>query len=307
MPKYMPRRRRRKVEFSHITYDDSNRAVEVTDDDENNAFLDDVSFNRSNQTSRRFQKKITIQDLYEENDPDVEILLKEMATMRINSVVEYPKGTQLKLIISFEDGSQALLKPTEVNIYADNICFHGHCKQYCDTSHAICGQPVAVEVSLATMLQLERKKWKNPWRRSYRKRNPMAEWEKNDLYCQVVKKQALYNNSKRLADLMDVFILDFLIGEGVDKFGRADHDELSILTPLMQCCFLHSKTFHKLVELQHDDFKLSALMRCSLHQDPLTPVLSNAHLEALDRRLEIILHTIRSCIQEHGMNNVFCR
>ncbi|XP_055938171.1 extracellular serine/threonine protein CG31145-like [Argiope bruennichi] len=465
MPRFIPRRRRRKVRTSHGTYGDSNRAVEVIDDNESDAVLDDVSSSnkgsdnipmtnsffrniliedclnakeipfskdyrqlfpdlvqlsqemkasllfgsgslqshtaqqqifstesRDNLTTmQRFQNKISIHDLYEKNDPDVDVLLEKMATMKIKHIVEYPKGTQLKLIVTFDDGSQALLKPmrferkTETNpnhfyftdferhnseiaafhldrilgfrrcppvtgrkmnlkmdLYdnaekelkktffispADNICFHGNCKQYCDTGHAICGQPAIMEVSLAALLLLERKKWKNPWRRSYSKRNPMAEWETNNLYCQVVRQQALYNNSKRLADLMDIFILDFLIGNmdrhtyetftqfGNDSFilhldqgrgfGRANHDELSILTPLKQCCFLHSSTFHRLVDLQHSDIKLSSQMRCSLFKDALFPILSEAHLEALDRRLQIILHTIRECLQKQGMNNVF--
>ncbi|CAL1289666.1 unnamed protein product [Larinioides sclopetarius] len=460
-------RRRHKVRAEKIVYDDSNRAVEVTDDNENYTFLNDLSYttrrskidvrltsrsffrsksvkecleyermhsSKDNRllfhdllqlsqemkisplfgsdapqsritlqnllnsesennltTMEKFQNKISIQDLYEENDPDIDTLLEEMATMKIKHIVENSKGTQLKLFITFSDGSQAMLKPMrfdreketnpnhffftdferpsseiaafhldrilgfrrcppvvgrEVHMKTDlfdnsekelrktffispanNICFHGNCKQYCDTSHAFCGHPASVKVSLAALLLPPRKKWKNPWRRSYSKRNQMAEWEKNDLNCQVVRQQELYANSKRLADLMDVFILDFLIGNmdrhsyetftifGNDSFilhldqgrgfGRANHDELSILTPLMQCCFLHSKTFYRLVDLQHDDMKLSMLMRCSLYKDPLSPVLSESHLDALDRRLQIILHIIRDCIQKNGMNNVF--
>ncbi|GBM75394.1 Extracellular serine/threonine protein CG31145 [Araneus ventricosus] len=265
---------------------------------------------------------------------DFERHSSEIAAFHLDRILGFRRcppvvGRKVRIKMELFDNAEKELRKTFFISPANNICFHGHCKQYCDTSHAICGQPASVEVSLAALLLPERKKWKNPWKRSYSKRIAMAEWEKNDLYCQVVRQQALYNNSKRLADLMDVFILDFLIGNmdrhtyetftvfGNDSFilhldqgrgfGRANHDELSILTPLKQCCFLHSKTFYRLVDLHHDDMKLSMQMCCSLYRDPLNPVLSKAHLEALDRRLQIILHTIRDCIQKHGMNNVFHR
>lgn len=38
-------------------------------------------------------------------------------------------------------------------------------------------------------------------------------------------------------------------------------------------------------------------MRESLSSDPLTPVLAEQHLIALDRRVQIILQEIRKCIK----------
>ena len=169
-------------------------------------------------------------------------------------------GTQLKLIVTFDDGGQAMLKPMRfprsqetlpnhfyftdyerhnaevaafhldnilgfrraipvtgrtVNITRDiyalaegdllktffispagNLCFHGKCSYYCDTSHAICGAPDTLEVSLAAFLPsksvVPRKTWRHPWRRSYHKRRK-AQWETDAEYCDVVRDVHPYN------------------------------------------------------------------------------------------------------------------
>jgi Golgi casein kinase, C-terminal, Fam20 len=41
-------------------------------------------------------------------------------------------------------------------------------------------------------------------------------------------------------------------------------------------------------------------MRESLSRDPLAPILWEPHLNALDRRVQIILMTVRDCISRTG-------
>uniref|UniRef100_A0A8C0W3A3 FAM20 C-terminal domain-containing protein n=1 Tax=Castor canadensis TaxID=51338 RepID=A0A8C0W3A3_CASCN len=87
-------------------------------------------------------------------------------------------------------------------------------------------------------------------------------------------------------------------------FGRHSHDELSILSPLSQCCMIKKKTLLHLQLLAQADYRLSDVMRESLLEDQLTPVLTEPHLLALDRRLQIILQTVKGCIDTHGEHSV---
>lgn len=79
----------------------------------------------------------------------------------------------------YEIGDPNLLKTFFVSP-ANNLCFHGHCSYYCDTSHAVCGNPDMLEGSFAAFLPekelVDRTLRKHPWRRSYHKRRK-ALWE----------------------------------------------------------------------------------------------------------------------------------
>ncbi|KRT84969.1 hypothetical protein AMK59_2369, partial [Oryctes borbonicus] len=97
---------------------------------------------------------------------------------------------------------------------SDNLCFHGKCSYYCDTSHAICGNPDSLEGSFAAFLPpkelTNRKVWRHPWRRSYHKRRK-AQWETEPNYCSLVREIPPYDEGRRLYDLMDMSVFDFLI------------------------------------------------------------------------------------------------
>ncbi|XP_069825015.1 extracellular serine/threonine protein kinase FAM20C-like [Dendropsophus ebraccatus] len=212
---------------------------------------------------------------------------------------------------------------------ANNVCFYGECSYYCSTEHALCGKPDLLEGSLAAFLPdttlANRKSWRSPWRRSYHK-NKKADWETNPNYCDTVKVTPPYNEGTRLLDLIDLSILDFFMGnqdrhhyETFEKFGnrtfllhldngrgfgRHSYDDPSILAPLQQCCRIKKSTLQRLELLYTEPYRLSDVMRESLSMDPLTPVLSEAHLLALDRRLSFILNVVRECFKKHGQHRV---
>ncbi|XP_070803856.1 extracellular serine/threonine protein kinase FAM20C-like [Pituophis catenifer annectens] len=212
---------------------------------------------------------------------------------------------------------------------AGNTCFFGVCSYYCSTEHALCGKPDHLEGSMAALLPdkmiAERQSWRSPWRRSYSKIKK-AEWELNENYCAQVRKTPPYDNTARLLNLIDMTMLDFLMGnmdrhhyETFEKFGnhtfylhldngrgfgRHSHDEMSILTPLRQCCIIKKSTFLRLQLLATEPFRLSDVMRESLASDPLSPVLSEPHLEALDRRLKKILAMVENCRKADGHEEV---
>ncbi|KAM9746083.1 extracellular serine/threonine protein kinase FAM20C-like [Menidia menidia] len=340
----------------------------------------------------RFHLGISRWALYDRKDPTLTQLTHYLATQRILGAVQKGGGTQLKLLLSFPNYGQALLKPmrqardaeTDVNLFyfsdferhnaeiaafhldrllgfnrippvvgriinvtteirevttdhrlsrtfftspAGNVCFYGQCEYYCSTENPVCGRPHELEVSLATMLPdlslAPRRSWRSPWRRSY-SRTKLAQWEKDPGYCDTVKQTPPYNRGTRLVDVIDMAVLDFLMGN-MDRhhyetfetfgnetfllhldngraFGRHSRDELSILAPLAQCCRIRRSTLLRLRLLALPEFRLSEVMRESLAQDPLArvaPLLSDPQLAALDRRLTAVLRVVQECREKH--------
>ncbi|KAM6212923.1 extracellular serine/threonine protein kinase FAM20C-like [Sarcoramphus papa] len=204
---------------------------------------------------------------------------------------------------------------------AGNICFYGECSYYCSTEHALCGKPDQLEGSMAALLPdktlAKRRSWRSPWRRSYHK-SKKAEWELNPNYCAQVRETPPYDRGHRLLDLIDMSVLDFLMGnmdrhhyETFEKFGNDtfllhldngrgfgthSRDEPSILAPLRQCCSIKKPTYLRLQLLATQPYRLSDLLREALAADPLAPVLAEPHLRALDRRLGKVLAAVGRCL-----------
>ncbi|KAE8748471.1 hypothetical protein FOCC_FOCC004766 [Frankliniella occidentalis] len=165
---------------------------------------------------------------------------------------------------------------------SSNLCFHGKCSYYCDTAHAICGSPDTLEGSFAAFLppkeMATRKVWRHPWRRSYHKRKK-AQWEMDQDYCSLVKDIPPYDSGRRLLDLMDMAVFDFLMGN-MDRhhyetfrlfgnetfpvhldhgrgFGQPFHDEMSILAPIIQCCMIRHETLSTLIRSSSRKFPVA--------------------------------------------------
>lgn len=208
---------------------------------------------------------------------------------------------------------------------ANNTCFFAKCPYMCKTEYAVCGSPHLLEGSLSAFLPslslAPRLSVPNPWIRSYTFTGK-EEWEVNPLYCNTVKLIYPYNSSNRLLNIIDMAIFDFLIGnmdrhhyemftkfgedgfllhlDNARGFGRHSQDEITILAPLYQCCMIKKATWQRLQLLSLPDYQLSDIMRESLLEDQLAPVLTEPHLLALDRRLHKTLQIVEECVQIHG-------
>ncbi|KAK3086999.1 hypothetical protein FSP39_000178 [Pinctada imbricata] len=203
-----------------------------------------------------------------------------------------------------------------------STCFYGRCYYCKDNTTGVCADGDIMEGALVMWLpkQWKLKMYKHPWARSYHK-GKLARWEKDPEYCDKVKVTEPYHSGPRLMDLVDTCIIDYLVGNAdrhlietlgtqsdsmvtmIDNgksFGNPNHDEFSILAPLYQCCRIRYNTWEKLLIMQEG--VLSQVLRSVLKQDPISPVISEPHLQALDRRLKTILEQVQACLQKNPKN-----
>ncbi|XP_062331144.1 pseudokinase FAM20A isoform X3 [Osmerus eperlanus] len=207
---------------------------------------------------------------------------------------------------------------------ANNTCFFAKCLYMCKTEYAVCGGPDLLEGSMSAYLPslslAPRVSISNPWSRSYTYTGHQ-EWEVNTLYCDSIKKIPPYNSGSRLLNIIDMAIFDFLTGnmdrhhyeiftgfgdgfllhlDNARGFGKHSHDEMTILAPLSQCCIIKRSTALRLQLLSRERYRLSDVMRESLQGDPVSPVLTEPHLLALDRRLQHVLTAVHRCVRRLG-------
>ena len=175
-----------------------------------------------------------------------------------------------------------------------------------------------------------RKKVRNPWRQSYNKHKKAA-WEDQPNYCEFVKSVKPYHKGRRLLDVMDMSIFDFLMGN-LDRhhyeiftnfgdegyvihldhgkgFGKPHFDEVKkLLAPLRQCCMIRASTLQQLLYFyqKSNTLSLGQTLKQSLKDDPVDPVLLDSHFEAIDRRVELVLKTVDECLtKKHRSEVVF--
>ena len=132
-----------------------------------------------------------------------------------------------------------------------------------------------------------RKHFRSLYRRTYSKRDQIAVWQRDQSYCEWrVKQKPVYAHGRRLLDLIDMHILDFLMGIKCTKaldnsmymstvnqdrhhfeqimafddrdiyplhfdngrgFGKTQIDFEDILSPLTQCCLIRPSTARTLL------------------------------------------------------------
>ncbi|KAF4520699.1 hypothetical protein B566_EDAN012486 [Ephemera danica] len=209
----------------------------------------------------------------------------------------------------------------------NNTCLYGVC-HYCGPHDPVCATRDLLEGALVLWLppRVKLKKVRHPWQRTYREAMP-ARWEGEVRYCERVRASKFYGGSQagmsRLLDLIDASVLDFLIDNGdrhhyellgnstraavllLDNgksFGNPKVDHIDILAPLYQCCMLRRSTWERL--LLFTGGALSRASELTLGGSHVTPVLSQAHLAALDRRLKLVLAAVYACSNANDVTSV---
>ncbi|KAG5345218.1 XYLK xylosylkinase, partial [Acromyrmex charruanus] len=206
----------------------------------------------------------------------------------------------------------------------NNTCLYGVC-HYCSPADPVCGTGDVLEGTLIFWLPryLRLVKHRHPWQRTY-KRNKLAAWEIDEDYCDKVKDSKAYSpqSSSRLLDLIDTAIFDFLMDNGdrhhyelaqnnfhnpavllIDNgksLGNPDVDHLDILAPLYQCCMIHKTTWDRLRLFSGGSLGI-ALGRLLAHEavmSDVSPLITKAHLNAMDRRLLTVYAVIENCLKK---------
>lgn len=207
-----------------------------------------------------------------------------------------------------------------------NLCYYGYC-YYCKEEEKACAKGDEMEGSLTLWLPEEYshfEKLRHPYQRTYID-GRLSKWETDNNYCDnIVKKKTPYNRGRRLLDVTDASVFDYLIGnadrhhyeifkdkgdnamlimmDNAKSFGNPYWHEPSILAPIKQCCILRNSTWSRLNSFKNG--VLRQLLEFAMEVDPLSPVLHDSHLVAMTQRLTHILDTVKNCIDQRGFNNV---
>ncbi|VDL81242.1 unnamed protein product [Nippostrongylus brasiliensis] len=122
-------------------------------------------------------------------------------------------------------------------------------------------------------------------------------------YCtDKVKVKKQYAHGRKLLDLVDLHILDYLIGnqdrhhyesfavfenmpsyaihlDNGRAFGRTDIDDEDIILPLRQCCIIRPSTLSTLLRFYSEPQLLTKTLHRSLSKDPVAPILAYKHYQ----------------------------
>nr|KAI8765335.1 extracellular serine/threonine protein kinase FAM20C-like isoform X1 [Biomphalaria glabrata] len=267
----------------------------------------------------------TSDDLYYFSE--MERHISEIAAFHLDKVLGFYRapptiGRILNITRDIQQVGEETLTNTVYRSPVGNVCFYGKCKNFCDPAFAVCGQPDGIQGSISAFLPSRSfhsasANLHHPWSRSYNMKLKQG-WETNEEYCETSVKGQSEFKGRRLLDFMDTSVFDFLIGNmdrhnveffsqfGADTFllhydhgrgfGKSKYDCMSCLAPVRQCCLIRLSTLAKLIKLYNGPDSLSHVLQESLKADPLAPILWERHLDALDRRVGLIIKVISECI-----------
>lgn len=208
------------------------------------------------------------------------------------------------------------------------LCFFGKC-YYCKEQDLACPQGKdsgLLEGSLNLWMGKAGYgfgKLRHPYQRTYKK-NKKATWEVNEDYCNHhVKVKEPYNKGPRLLDVTDGSVFDYLIMNGdrhhyeifqafgdeammimmdnAKSYGNPELFDKSILAPMKQCCILRKNTFEAIKNFRG---RLGKVLDESMKTDPIYPIVTQSHLDAMDKRLEHVIETVNTCIEKYGREHV---
>ncbi|XP_055876662.1 extracellular serine/threonine protein CG31145-like [Biomphalaria glabrata] len=262
---------------------------------------------------------------------DIERAHAEIASFHLDKVLGFYRvpptvGRVLNITEDIGNVGVELLTSTLHRSPVGNLCFFGKCKDYCKVAFSICGTPDTIEGAMSVFLPprgINQSHYSvaSPWMRVYH-HTGKATWELSEDYCETNVKKREGFQGRKLLDYSDIGVFDFLIGN-LDRhhvelfqqfnndtfilhldngrgFGKSKYDCMSCMSPVRQCCMIRRSTLAKLVKLYIGPDSLSHVLRKSLEADPLSPILWEPHLDALDRRVGQILKVVRDCIAKKG-------
>ncbi|XP_042890673.1 glycosaminoglycan xylosylkinase-like [Penaeus japonicus] len=197
----------------------------------------------------------------------------------------------------------------------EEACFYGVC-HYCKKMNPVCATKGFLEgvVILWFPDHLPLNKTLHPWR--FGKSGKLAKWETDTTYCTRVLRG---DQSPQILDFVDQSVFDFLIQNDMryhavyiqgapnsslvpmdngKSLGDPNIDRMDRLAPLLQCCRIRQATYERLILLSGGG--ISRALRELLALDPVAPVLTEAHLSAMDRRVTHILAALSACREKEG-------
>lgn len=258
-----------------------------------------------------FKEKVIQGPVYAGKDRHVSEILAFYLSAVLNKPF-VPISVQRQINLNTEIVPVATEQLLQTKFIKKNLtCIYGKCF-YCKKEDPICADLSGNLVGTVILnLDVNLKNNRSPWQRTY-KNNKKALWEIKDDYCKSLNGKI---SKKRLYDLVDTAIFDFLIQNGdrhhyetlddrvvwIDNgkgLGNPNIHHIDILAPLYQCCMLRADTWTRLQALA------GGMLSEKIRKMPdLEEIIWTQHFAAMDQRLLIIFATVEFCKNKNKENH----